>query len=80
MAGAAVCTMAIALQSFWLFCLGALIGGLYTAAGGYYRFAAADVVSENFKSRAISLVLAGGIIGGVLGPESSKITKDRCCR
>jgi len=75
MAGAAVCTVAVALQSFWLFCFGALIGGLYTAAGGYYRFAAADLVSENFKSRAISFVLAGGIIGGVLGPESSKITK-----
>jgi MFS family permease len=75
LAGAAICTTAVALQSFWLFCLGALVGGLYTAAGGYYRFAAADVVSENFKSRAISLVLAGGIIGGVLGPESSKLTK-----
>jgi MFS family permease len=75
MTGAAICTTAVALQSFWLFCLGTLIAGLYTAAGGYYRFAAADVVSENFKSRAISFVLAGGIIGGVLGPESSKITK-----
>jgi MFS family permease len=75
MTGAAICTTAVALQSFWLFCFGTLIGGLYTAAGGYYRFAAADVVAENFKSRAISLVLAGGIIGGVLGPESSKLTK-----
>jgi MFS family permease len=75
MTGAAICTTAVALQSFWLFCLGTLIAGLYTAAGGYYRFAAADVVSEDFKSRAISFVLAGGIIGGVLGPESSKITK-----
>jgi MFS family permease len=73
--GAAICTAAVALQSFWLFCLGTLIAGLYTAAGGYYRFAAADVVSDGFKSRAISFVLAGGIIGGVLGPESSKITK-----
>jgi MFS family permease len=75
MTGAAICTTAVALHSFWLFCLGTLIGGLYTAAGGYYRFAAADVVSTNVKSRAISLVLAGGIIGGVLGPESSKLTK-----
>jgi len=75
MAGAAICTTAVALQSFWLFCLGTLIAGLYNAAGGYYRFAAADVVSESAKSRAISFVLAGGIIGGVLGPESSKITK-----
>ncbi len=75
LASAAICTIAIAAESFWLFCFGAMIAGLYTAAGGYYRFAAADLVSESFKSRAISFVLAGGIIGGVLGPESSKITK-----
>lgn len=75
MTGAAICTTAVALQSFWLFCLGALVAGLYTAAGGYYRFAAADIVADNFRSRAISFVLAGGIIGGILGPESSKITK-----
>ena len=76
MLGAAVCTTAVAVQSFWLFCLGTLVAGVYPASGGYYRFAAADVSQEGFKSRAISLVLAGGIIGGVLGPESSKITKD----
>jgi MFS family permease len=74
--GALLCTAAVAVHSFWLFCLGTLIGGVYTASGGYYRFAAADVSSESHKSRAISLVLAGGIIGGVLGPESSKLTKD----
>ena len=76
MLGAVVCTTAVAVQSFWLFCLGTLVAGVYPASGGYYRFAAADVSQEGFKSRAISLVLAGGIIGGVLGPESSKITKD----
>jgi MFS family permease len=76
MLGAAVCTTAIAIDSFWLFCLGTLIAGVYAACGGYYRFAAADVSSDKFKSRAISLVLAGGIIGGILGPESSKLTKD----
>lgn len=74
--GAAVCTTAVALHSFWLFCLGTLIAGAYTASGGYYRFAAADLSQAGSKSRAISLVLAGGIIGGVLGPESSKLTKD----
>jgi MFS family permease len=74
--GAAVCTCAIALHTFWLFCFGTLIAGLYNAAGGYYRFAAADVARADYKSRAISFVLAGGIIGGILGPESSKLTKD----
>jgi len=74
--GAAVCTAAVGLHDFWLFCLGTLIAGAYTASGGYYRFAAADASADSFKSRAISLVLAGGMIGGILGPESSKLTKD----
>jgi hypothetical protein len=50
--------------------------GAYNATGQYYRFAAADSVSADFKSRAISLVLAGGIAGGILGPETSLLTKD----
>jgi MFS family permease len=74
--GAGICTLAIALHSFWLFCLGALIAGVYTASGGYYRFAAADGAADAFKGQAISLVLAGGMIGGVLGPESSKLTRE----
>ena len=49
---------------------------IYNAAGQYYRFAAADVAAPDFKSKAISLVLAGGIVGGILGPETSKLTKD----
>ena len=41
--------------------------GIYNATGQYYRFAAADSASADFKSKAISLVLAGGIAGGILG-------------
>ncbi|MFZ5509900.1 MAG: MFS transporter [Pseudomonadota bacterium] len=76
MAGAAVGAAALFLQSFWLLCLGALFSGIYNAFGQYYRFAAADMASADFRSKAISLVLAGGIIGGVLGPEASKITRE----
>ncbi len=76
MAGAAVCTAAVGLHSFWLFCLGTLIAGAYNASGGYYRFAAADISTAGFKSKAIALVLSGGMLGGILGPESSKLTKD----
>lgn len=76
MTGAAICTLAIALHSFWLFCLGALVAGVYTASGGFYRFAAADTTAPEARGRAISLVLAGGMVGGILGPESSKITRD----
>lgn len=72
--GAGLCGYAVYLGSFWLLCLGMLVVGVYNAGGQYYRFAAADVASAEFKSTAISLVLAGGIAGGVLGPESSKFT------
>lgn len=75
-AGAALCALALALGSFPLFCLGTAVIGAYSAAGGYYRFAAADLAPEAGRSRAVSLVLAGGMLGGVLGPESSKLTRD----
>jgi MFS family permease len=75
-AGSLVCAAAVYTGNFWLLCLGVLILGGYFAAGQHYRFAAADAVPVDFKSRAISLVLAGGIAGGFLGPETSKLTTD----
>jgi MFS family permease len=74
--GALTCAYAAFHHNFWLLCAGALVLGAYNATGQYYRFAAADTASASFKSRAISLVLAGGIAGGILGPETSKLTKD----
>ena len=75
-AGSLACAAAIYTASFWLLCFGMLVFGAYFAAGQYYRFAAADSVPADFKSTAISLVLAGGIVGGFIGPETSKLTKD----
>jgi MFS family permease len=74
--GALICAGAIWAQSFWLLCFGTLVFGVYNAYGQYYRFAAADVASIDFRSTAISLVLAGGLVGGVLGPTSSRWTVD----
>ena len=76
MFGAALAASAISIQSFWLLVAAALVSGLYTGTGGFYRFAAADTCGVEFRSKAISLVLAGGIIGGIVGPESSKFTRD----
>jgi MFS family permease len=75
-AGALICAGAVWVQSFWLLCFGALVFGVYNAYGQYYRFAAADVASADFKSTAISLVLAGGLVGGILGPTTSRFTVD----
>jgi len=75
-AGALLCAGAVWVQSFWLLCFGALVFGVYNAYGQYYRFAAADAASVAFKSTAISLVLAGGLVGGILGPTTSRFTVD----
>ncbi|HUX23738.1 MAG TPA: MFS transporter [Burkholderiales bacterium] len=76
MAGALVCCLALWLHSFWLVCAGVLVLGVYNAFGQYYRFAAADAASHQFKAKAISLVLTGGLVGGIIGPELSKHTRD----
>jgi MFS family permease len=70
--GTVICALALAVSSFALFCLGTAIIGVYTAFGLQYRFAAAEVAAPEFKAKAISLVLAGGIAGGFLGPEASR--------
>ena len=74
--GAGVCCFALWLHSFWLLCAGVLVLGVYNAFGQYYRFAAADAVGYDFKAKAISLVMAGGLVGGIIGPEMSKHTRD----
>ncbi|WP_304640032.1 MFS transporter [Pseudomonas sp.] len=66
--GGALSFVAIAVESFWLFCLASLLLGVYQGFAMYYRFAAADVASPAFRSRAISLVMAGGVVAAFLGP------------
>jgi MFS family permease len=76
MVGASICSVALYLGNFWLFCFGTMVFGVYNAVAQYYRFAAADAASADFKAKAISLVLAGGLVGGIVGPELSKHTVD----
>jgi len=74
MLGAAICAVAMYVASFWLLCAGMTVLGMYTAFGKYYRFAAADAADVDFRAKAISLTLAGGIVGGIFGPEMAKRT------
>jgi len=67
---------AILQQNFPLFCLGALLFGLWAGFAQLYRFAAADAAPRDFRATAISLVLAGGVLAAFLGPESAKYGKD----
>ncbi|MDP6069021.1 MAG: MFS transporter [Alphaproteobacteria bacterium] len=72
----ALSSYAIYSGDFMLFCAGTGLAGLYNACGQYYRFAAVDVASDSFKSKAISFVMAGGIVGAFLGPGSAILTRD----
>jgi MFS family permease len=74
--GGLIGALAVWQQSFWLLCLGTLFSGGYNAFGQQYRFAAADIADLSWKGKAISLTLAGGILGGIVGPELSKHTRD----
>jgi MFS family permease len=76
MLGGAIGALAIFRQDFWLLCGATFCSGVYHAFGQYFRFAAAEVVSAEWKSRAISLTLAGGIVGGFIGPSVGKLTRD----
>ena len=68
--------LAILVGSFWLFCLAAFFGGSYAAVALSFRFAAADGVAPARRARALSLVMAGGVVAGVLGPQLVTLTMD----
>ncbi len=71
--GGSIQFLAVMRADFVLFCVGAAAVGSFAAFTQHYRFAAADVASPDFKPKAISLCLAGGIVGAFLGPEFAKI-------
>lgn len=76
MLGAIICAYALYIASFPLFVFGALFTGTYMSAQGFYRFAAADTASEAFKPKAISWVMAGGLLSAIIGPQLVKLTAE----
>ena len=72
--GALLAAASIFQGSFWLFACAALFFGGFTAASQHYRFAAAEVSNPEFRSKAISLVIGGGVVAAFVGPEISKWT------
>ncbi len=74
--GAALAAYALTAGSFWLFMLSGLLTGIYMAAQGFYRFAATDCAPPEFQSRAISLVMAGGLAAAITGPLLVRLTSD----
>ena len=74
--GGITATLGIVYGGFWLFALALLVVGLGGAFVQQFRFAAADNAPPAFKARAISFVLAGGIITAILGPQIVIFTRE----
>ena len=62
-------------RHFWLLLAATVIAGYYNANGQLYRFAAAEVVKPEWREKAVSLVLAGGLLGGIIGPNLAAWTR-----
>lgn len=75
LASALLCAYAAASHNFWLLCSATLVAGYYNANGNLYRFAAAELVGSGFREKAVSLVMAGGLIGAVAGPNLAAQTR-----
>lgn len=67
--GGALAVYSIVGQSFALFCVAAALMGVFTGIGNYFRFAAVDAVTPDYQPRAVSYVLAGGVLAAFIGPN-----------
>lgn len=72
---AALCAWAAFSANFWLLCTATVVAGYYSANGGLYRFAAAELSTAEYREKAVSLVLAGGLLGAVAGPNLANATR-----
>lgn len=68
--------VAMLIGSFLLFCCAAFLGGAYAAVALSFRFAATDGVSPERRARALSLVMGGGVLAGIIGPGLVTTTMD----
>lgn len=74
--GGLIAAIGIYQHSFALFCAGSAVFGIASGFGQYYRFAAAEIVDESYKSRAISWVLLGGLVAAFIGPNIASLTRE----
>ncbi|MEL6504383.1 MAG: MFS transporter [Pseudomonadota bacterium] len=74
--GAFISCYALIIANFWLFCLGMACSGLGSSFVQQFRFAAADEGTEDFKPKAISWVLAGGVFAAIIGPQAAIFFRD----
>ena len=62
-------------SNFWLLCTATVVAGYYNANANLYRFAAAELALPAWREKAVSLVMAGGLLGAVLGPNLAAGTR-----
>ncbi len=74
-ASALLCCYAAYSRNFWLLVAATVVAGYYNANAQLYRFAAAELAAPAFREKAISLVMAGGLIGAVAGPNLASATR-----
>ncbi|WP_439597607.1 MFS transporter [Falsiroseomonas sp.] len=74
--GALTFALGIWLGDFWVYALGALPAGIGFGIAQHYRFAAAEVASPAYRPKAISLVMAGGVLAAIFGPELVKHSRN----
>lgn len=74
-ASAALCAWAAFTANFWVLCTATLVAGYYSANGQLYRFAAAELAATDYREKAVSLVLAGGLLGAIAGPNLASATR-----
>jgi predicted MFS family arabinose efflux permease len=75
MASTLLCAYAALNSNFWLLCAATVVAGYYNANANLYRFAAAELAAVAWREKAVSLVMAGGLIGAVLGPNLAQFTR-----
>ena len=73
---ALLCFWAALDKNFWLLVAATVVAGYYSANGQLYRFAAAELALPEFREKAVSLVLAGGLVGAVVGPNLASRTRN----
>ncbi len=74
--GGVVAALAIFAGDFWLFCLGTALVGVFNGFGIYLRFAAVDAAPPHYKEKAISYVMAGGVVAAFAGPNLANLAQD----
>ena len=73
---ALLCAYAAFTRNFWLLCFATVVAGYYNANANLYRFAAAELAAPEVREKAVSLVMAGGLLGAIAGPNLAAHTRE----